>query len=213
MRANPLAAALLLTITGAAPLPAAPWETIPNCRLIENRSNDGDSFHVRAGGKERIFRLYFVDAAETSNDFKYRTRDQAKDFEVRKERLYQLGEEATVFAASKLSGNFVVKTRWEDAKGQSSLPRYFAVVETPSGDLAELLVAAGLARIHGHNLDHPRGFSSANYQRLLEELESQAKGARRGAWSDSPAPAPTEASEAPTATPTDRPTLQDIPAF
>jgi hypothetical protein len=37
------------------------WQTIRNCRLIENESNDGDSFHVKADGKEHIFRLYFVD--------------------------------------------------------------------------------------------------------------------------------------------------------
>ena len=37
------------------------WQTIRGCRLIENESNDGDSFHVKADGEERIFRLYFVE--------------------------------------------------------------------------------------------------------------------------------------------------------
>jgi endonuclease YncB( thermonuclease family) len=212
MHPRPAILAALLAITLLPTATAAPWETIPNCRLIENRSNDGDSFHVRAAGKERIFRLYFVDAAETSNDFKSRTSDQAKDLEVRKKRLYQLGREATTFAASKLTGNFTVRTRWEDAKGQSQLPRYFAVIETPAGDLAELLVAAGLARIHGHNIAHPRGISAESYQRLLADLEAQAKAAHRGAWADSPAPTAPMRKKTPTK-PTDRPSLQDIPAF
>jgi hypothetical protein len=40
------------------------WQTLRNCRLIENESNDGDSFHVETNGKEYILRLYFVDAPE-----------------------------------------------------------------------------------------------------------------------------------------------------
>jgi hypothetical protein len=28
------------------------WQTLTNCRLIENESNDGDSFHVEADGEE-----------------------------------------------------------------------------------------------------------------------------------------------------------------
>ena len=50
---------ILLTLVSLAC--ADEWQTIRNCRLIENESNDGDSFHVKADGKEHIFRLYFVD--------------------------------------------------------------------------------------------------------------------------------------------------------
>src|SRR5439155_7647664 len=41
------------------------WIVLENCRLIVNPANDGDSFHVSAGEKEYIFRLYMVDAPET----------------------------------------------------------------------------------------------------------------------------------------------------
>ena len=41
------------------------WIVLENCRLITNPANDGDSFHVSAGEKEYLFRLYFVDAPET----------------------------------------------------------------------------------------------------------------------------------------------------
>jgi hypothetical protein len=41
------------------------WTVLENCRFILNPANDGDSFHVSAGNKEYIFRLYLVDAPET----------------------------------------------------------------------------------------------------------------------------------------------------
>jgi hypothetical protein len=47
---------------------ASDWQTLRNCRLIENESNDGDSFHVEADGEERTFRLYFVDTPEGDAD-------------------------------------------------------------------------------------------------------------------------------------------------
>lgn len=192
------------------------WETIPNCRLIPNESNDGDSFHVRAAGKERIFRLYFVDAPETSNDYRSRTKEQSKELGVSNSRLLDLGHVATQFSAAKLAGNFTVRTRWEDARGASRLPRYFAVIETPEGDLAELLVAAGLVRIHGHYIDHPRGTKAARYREQLEKLESSAKSKRLGAWADSASPVDRKADKRPrstNATKDESPSLRDIPAF
>ena len=63
---------------------AGEWETIRNCRLIENESNDGDSFHVKADGEERIFRLYFVDTpeAESGGYVEGRVGEQAKEFGI-----------------------------------------------------------------------------------------------------------------------------------
>jgi hypothetical protein len=43
------------------------WQTLHNCRLIDNESNDGDSFHAEADGEERIFRLYFADTPEAES--------------------------------------------------------------------------------------------------------------------------------------------------
>jgi hypothetical protein len=34
---------------------------------MDNVSNDGDSFHVKADGEERIFRLYFADTPEAES--------------------------------------------------------------------------------------------------------------------------------------------------
>ena len=35
------------------------WTYLKDCRLITGRNNDGDSFHVKHGGEESEFRLYF----------------------------------------------------------------------------------------------------------------------------------------------------------
>jgi hypothetical protein len=40
------------------------WVALTNCRYLPNPANDGDSFHVAAGNKKYLFRLYFVDAEE-----------------------------------------------------------------------------------------------------------------------------------------------------
>jgi hypothetical protein len=39
------------------------WIVLNNCRLIANPANDGDSFHVSAGEREYIFRLYNASSA------------------------------------------------------------------------------------------------------------------------------------------------------
>lgn len=59
---------LLLALCLVSTALANEWQAIRNCSLIENESNDGDSFHVKADGEERIFRLYFVDTPEADAD-------------------------------------------------------------------------------------------------------------------------------------------------
>ena len=74
------AAVYALLLCFCSPAIANEWQTIRNCRLIENESNDGDSFHVKADGEERIFRLYFVDTpeAESGGYVEGRVGEQAK---------------------------------------------------------------------------------------------------------------------------------------
>ena len=49
-----------------AQLHAADLQAFNSCVLKENKSNDGDSFHVVAGDRHLLVRLYFVDCPETS---------------------------------------------------------------------------------------------------------------------------------------------------
>ena len=160
----------------------ANWVTLSNCAYLVKRANDADSFHVSVNGKEYIFRLYFVDAPETGTTFRGRVRQQAKYFKATSAEAVKLGELAREFTREKLSRPFVVRTCWQDAKGQSRLPRFYAFIQASDGDLAEQLVENGLARVHGAAAQ-PEGLPSARAQwQKLDTLEAKAKQERVGGW-------------------------------
>lgn len=158
------------------------WVVLKDCRLLRNESADADSFHVNAAGKEYIFRLYFVDAPETDMAFDDRVKEQAKYFGLKPEQTITLGGLAKRFTREKLAQPFTVRTCMQDAMGRSKLPRYYAFVETQEGDLAELLVANGLARLHGATAT-PMGLRSPEREWVkLRRLEQEAKQLKVGAW-------------------------------
>jgi endonuclease YncB( thermonuclease family) len=92
---------------------ASDWQTIRDCRLIENESNDGDSFHVKADGEERIFRLYFVDTpeAESGGYVSERIGEQAKEFGITEEESVAMGKKASALTRAVLSRPFKVITK------------------------------------------------------------------------------------------------------
>lgn len=158
------------------------WAELKSCRLLENQGNDADSFHVSCGGREYIFRLYFVDAPETDMSVPARVAEQAQYFGVTTAQAVQLGELGKRFTQQKLVRAFSVRTCMQDARGRSVLPREFAFVETAEGDLAELLVVNGLARVYGAAAT-PVGLNSPEVQwEKLHRLEERAKGEKVGAW-------------------------------
>ena len=123
-----------------------PWVVLNDCRLLRTESLDADSFHVKAAGNEYIFRLYFVDAPETDMSVAERLAEQAQYFGLTPGQTITLGEYAKRFTKEKLAQPFTVRTCMQDAMRRSKMGRYYAFVETKEGDLAELLVANGLAR-------------------------------------------------------------------
>ncbi len=162
---------------------AEKWTVLEKCKLKPNYYNDGDSFHVIHKGKEYIFRLYFVDTPETSAKHKSRVKDQAKYWKISLKETLRLGQKAKKFTAKALKGKFTVYTKFDDAKGSSKLPRYFAFVKTSSGkDLAELLVSNGLARIYGMRASHPKGDRASAISKKLKKCENIAKKKKIGGW-------------------------------
>jgi DNA uptake protein ComE-like DNA-binding protein len=156
--------------------------TLRNCYYVPNAANDGDSFHVRAGGKEYIFRLYFVDAPETDTRLPERVAEQAKYFNVSAQQILRIGLEAEQFTRQKLAQPFTVRTCKQDARGRSRRKRYFAFVQTEKADLGEQLVANGLARIYGAASEGP-GMNAPEVEwRKLERLERKAKQQKIGGW-------------------------------
>ena len=158
------------------------WVVLGNCRLILNPANDGDSFHVSAGAKEYIFRLYFVDAPETDELTPRRLVDQATYFGITVPQAIEVGRAAKEFTRQKLSEPFTVFTHMSDAMGRSRLERFYAFVKTKDGDLGEQLVRNGLARIYGFKAVPP-GLTSVRLElNKLQQLENQAKQEKVGAW-------------------------------
>ena len=158
------------------------WIVLKDCRLIRNPANDGDSFHVSAGNKEYLFRLYLVDAPETDEMTPRRLVDQAKYFQITVPQAIEVGRAAKDFTQEKLSQPFTVFTHMSDAMGQSRLERFYAFVETRQGDLGEQLVRDGLARSYGFKAAPPGLTSSRIEVAKLQQLEDEAKRDQIGAW-------------------------------
>jgi len=178
---------LLALLLSLALLPAADWETLPGCKFIANEFNDGDSFHVAHGVKEFIFRLYFVDAPETDNSFPQRVAEQAAHFSTSPERAIEIGRYAKQATAQLLSRPFSVITKFQDARGRSKLPRYYAfVVTSAKTDLGEELVSSGLARAFGV-AGAPPTATIADLRNRYDSLQTAAKRKELGAWGTGPA--------------------------
>jgi endonuclease YncB( thermonuclease family) len=155
------------------------WVTLTNCRLIENESNDGDSFHVMHDEEEYLFRLYFVDAPESETDsvVAERITQQASHFGISEEQSIEGGKTAKEFTEKALSRPFSVVTRFQKAMGRSKLQRYYGVVlVVGNDDLAELLVKAGFARAFGQVVDAPKGKSMADYARMEKTAKAGGMG-------------------------------------
>jgi endonuclease YncB( thermonuclease family) len=160
----------------------APWETLDNCTLAENQYNDGDSFRVRQGDREFIFRLYFVDTPEMDDAFKERVQEQADYFGVDSKTVVEVGQQAATYVRQQLSQPFTVVTRWQQAQGRSKLPRFYAFVEVNGQDLGSLLVSQGLARVFGVRATTPKGMVAETARAALLALEDSARHERLGAW-------------------------------
>jgi competence ComEA-like helix-hairpin-helix protein len=66
--------------------------------------------------------------------------------------------------------------------GRSSLARFYAVVLFKNRNLAEELVANGLARIYGYRANWPDGPRSVTFINRLKNFELTAREQKRGIW-------------------------------
>ena len=158
------------------------WITLDDCQLLPNKSNDGDSFHVRANETEYLVRLYFVDAPETASVGPERLIEQAEYFGVNVPQVIEIGLNAKKFVDAKLSEPFTVVTRLAGGLGRSKVQRIYGFVRTKEGDLGEQLVVNGLARIHGTTAALPGSSTSAEEREKLATLENEAKRRKVGGW-------------------------------
>ena len=168
---------------------ASSWEVLHDCRLVTNSVVDGDSFHVSHQDRDYIFRLYFVDAPESNSSITNLLRDQAAYFGILAEDIPRAGKLAARFTRDQLAATgFTVITRWQNALGRSSLARYYAVVLVHGKNLAEELVASGLARIHGLRANWPDGPAASTFLSKLKNLELSARERKLGIWDETKFP-------------------------
>ncbi len=165
----------------------AELQLLDGVRLVENESNDGDSFLVMHGGREFPVRLYFVDCPETSADSETdarRVRGQTRYFGLAEHGVtLRFGREAREFTLGRLAQPFRLHTAYATAPGRSIAPRIYAFVETADGkDLGALLVEHGFARAYGVRRGTPGGISHEEWFAKLTDLESAAMLDRCGIW-------------------------------
>jgi DNA uptake protein ComE-like DNA-binding protein len=175
-------AALILDLSAAVCVSQDLWVTLEPGRYLIKRANDGDSFHISVSGKEYIFRLYFVDAPETTSEFRDRVEEQASYFGITVEETLRLGDLAKAFTREKLSRPCKVRTCWENAPGRSRMQRFYAFVQISDGDLGEQLIENGLARVHGASTKSVGIASASPELQKLTRLEQKAKQEKVGGW-------------------------------
>ena len=178
----------------AGPSKVGVYDRFTDARLVDRDGNDGDSFMVKAGGREFELRLYFVDAPESYLSDRYadqrrRVAEQARDFGgITPEEAVEVGKRAKAFTKQQLANrNFTIHTYWEQVYDGD---RYYGFVELPDGsDLGTLLVAEGLGRVHTKGpgskekpVPTPKGKSFFHARDGLEELQREAREEKRGAW-------------------------------
>jgi endonuclease YncB( thermonuclease family) len=170
------------------------YDRFTDARLVERDGNDGDSFMVRAGGREFELRLYFVDAPESYLSDRYadqrrRVAEQARELGgITPEEAVEVGKRAKAFTKQQLGGRaFTIYTYWEQVYDGD---RFYGFVELPDGgDLATRLVEQGLGRIHTKGpgskekpVPTPQGQSFFQARDRLEAIEREARKEKVGAW-------------------------------
>ncbi len=166
------------------------WTELQDPALTGDPGDDGDSFVIRHKDGQDLLRLYFVDCPEKRRHQYNRDRlaEQGAAFGGLTEAdTLSIGRDARDFTLQLLRQRpFRVHTRWEKVYDDR---RHYAhlSVSLPDGRdrwLAELLVEAGLARIHTKGADLPDGTPRARFEHHLRSLEKSARLAGRGGWAD-----------------------------
>ena len=165
------------------------YEVLLNCELVESRTNDGHTFRVLHRGKEYVFRLYFVEALESTLNNPDRIRRQTEYFNyISSEQLLKTGNEARELALKSLRDRpFTVFTQWEKALNSH---RYHGFIQLTLPDqsrrfLSEILTHRGFATITAKGDKLPNGVNEEMFRDHLMRLETEAQKAKIGAWRQS----------------------------
>lgn len=187
---------LSLALTALAASAAEELTQIDGCTLVRAEWSDGDSFRIRTpAGEEHTVRLYGADCLEhhvSGETDARRLRSQRRYFGISTvkadpaasiEFAKRLAAEATAETRSFLAQSFTIHTAFADGRGDGRFKRIYAFVWNAEGrDLAEHLVARGLARAYGVARSTPTGESGEEYREKLADLQLQAAKRGLGIW-------------------------------
>lgn len=148
------------------------------CKLVESKYNDGDSFLVQHAEGQTEFRLYYVDTPETRDkpyaDHKKRVAEQGQalgglDYHD----TLTLGNKAKKFTLDLLKNNeFQIFTSHELVFDG---PRQYAFVQVKYNGkvqwLHEILVKKGYARVHTRGARTPNGQSFYQHRDYLKGIK------------------------------------------
>ncbi len=167
---------------------AAELISLNDATLIDNPSNDGDSFFVSVNGEELHMRLYFVDCMETNFSSKAevdRIIEQRRHFGLpNSHAVVRFGQTATAYVKQVLAEPFTIFTSYASSPGRGT--RIYGFIKTSDGEyLSEKLVREGLARIHGTTRMNPEGIPSDITLQRLQDLKDLALLNRAGIWQES----------------------------
>ena len=167
---------------------AAELISLNDATLIDNPSNDGDSFFVSVNGEELHMRLYFVDCMETNFSSKAevdRIIEQRRHFGLpNTHAVVRFGQAATAYVNQVLAEPFTIFTSYASSPGRGT--RIYGFIKTSDGEyLSEKLVREGLARIHGTTRMNPEGIPSDITLQRLQDLKDLALLNRAGIWQES----------------------------
>jgi len=179
---------LFAVATTAPAFAVAEMQTFTNCRYVDSKSSDGDSFVVELEpGREQVVRLYYVDCPETTAEQETdqrRLREQTAHFGLEDPKVtMEVGRQAKEEVAKLLAKPFTVRTVFASALGRASWKRVYAFVTTADGtDLGEPLLELGLARSYGVGRSTPGGGSIEETREHMDDLELQAALQKKGLW-------------------------------
>lgn len=170
------------------PVPSATWVELTQPSLVRNPANDGDSFLIQHAGGQHLLRLYGVDCPEKKSHALNRTRlaDQGAAFGgLTEAETVRLGLRARQFTLNLLEERpFRVHTVWEQVFDDRRHYAHLAIRQLDGSErwLSELLVEAGLARLHTKGAPLPDGTLRADFTRHLQAVEKSARIDGRGGW-------------------------------
>ena len=167
---------------------AAELISLNDATLIDNPSNDGDSFFVSVNEEELHMRLYFVDCMETNFSSKAevdRIIEQRRHFGLpNTHAVVRFGQAATAYVKQVLAEPFTIFTSYASSPGRGT--RIYGFIKTSDGEyLSQKLVREGLARIHGTTRMNPEGIPSDITLQRLQDLKDLALLNRAGIWQES----------------------------